>query len=191
MTDEALLYAVKKNFNIKEFVSKRVYKKYGESAWKFICPRLLETMVFIRKELNKPITINNWSSGGKFQQRGLRSNLGYIFYSKFKKSVMYLSAHVMGKAVDFDVQGMTANEVREWLVNHLVLPVLPVADASRVVEWYMQTPLSGELILHALVAINMNTALLLVLYPLAAGFIRLNNWVAKTDLTLKRTSAKR
>jgi hypothetical protein len=55
----------------------------------------------------------------------------------------------------------------------------------------MHTRLSGELLLHALVALNMNTALLLVLYPLAAGYIRLNNWVAKTDLALKRGSAKR
>ena len=81
--------------------------------------------------------------------------------------------------------------VREWCVNHLVLPLLPVAEASRVVEWYMQTSLSGELMLHALVAFNINTALLLVLYPLAAGFIRVNNWAAKTDLALKRNSAKR
>lgn len=81
--------------------------------------------------------------------------------------------------------------VREWLVNHLVLPVLPVADATRVVEWYMQTSISGELSLHALVALNINTVLLLMLYPLAAGYIRLNNWAAKTDLSLKRGSAKR
>ncbi len=81
--------------------------------------------------------------------------------------------------------------VRQWCVNHLVLPVLPVADAGALVEWYMHTRLSGELALHALVSINLNTALLLVLYPLAAGYIRLNNWVAKTDLALKRGSAKR
>ena len=81
--------------------------------------------------------------------------------------------------------------VREWCVNHLVLPLLPVADASRVVDWYMQTSFSGELALHALVSLNLNTALLLVLYPLAAGFIRVNNWAAKTDLALKRDSAKR
>jgi len=81
--------------------------------------------------------------------------------------------------------------MREWLVNHLVLPVLPVADAARVVEWYMHTSFSGELTLHALVVLNINAALLLVLYPLAAGYIRLNNWAAKTDLSLKRTSVKR
>ena len=81
--------------------------------------------------------------------------------------------------------------VREWCVNHLVLPALPVPDATQLVAWYTQTRLSGELLLHALVALNLNTALLPVLYPLFAGFIRWNHWMAKTDLTLKRTSAKR
>ena len=28
---------------------------------------------------------------------------------------MYLSAHVMGKAIDFDVKGMKATEVRDWV----------------------------------------------------------------------------
>ena len=29
---------------------------------------------------------------------------------------MYLSAHMFGKAVDFDVKGMTSVEVRGWIV---------------------------------------------------------------------------
>ena len=29
-----------------------------------------------------------------------------------------MSAHTMGKAVDFDVEGMTADEVRGWLAEH-------------------------------------------------------------------------
>lgn len=115
MTDEKIYKEIKEYFSIKELVSKKVYTKYGEGAWKFICPRLLHTLLIIRKEVNKPITINNWHIGGSFQQRGLRSNLSTIFMSKFKKGRMYLSAHVMGKAVDFDVQGMTAPGVRNWL----------------------------------------------------------------------------
>ena len=115
MTDEEIYKEIKKYFKIQEFVSKRVYKKYGEGAWQFICPRLLHTLLIIREGLGKPITINNWHNGGKFSQRGLRSNMGTIFYSKFKKGRMYLSAHIMGRAVDFDVKGMTAPEVRDWL----------------------------------------------------------------------------
>jgi len=115
MTDEQIYKEIKKYFKIQEFVSKKVYSKYGEGAWQFMCPRLLHTMLIVRKELNKPITINTWANGGKFSQRGLRSNLSSIFMSKFKKGRMYLSAHVMGKAVDFDVKGMTAEDVRMWI----------------------------------------------------------------------------
>ena len=81
--------------------------------------------------------------------------------------------------------------VRQWCVNHLVLPVLPAFDTQRVVDWYMQTDAAGELLLHALIVLNMNALLLPVLYPLAVGFIRLNNWVAKTNLDEKRRSVKR
>ena len=115
MTDEKIYTDIKKYFKVQEFVSDKVYKKYGESSWKFLCPRLLHTLLIIRKDLGLPMTINNWHIGGKFSQRGLRSNLSTIFMSKFKKGQMYLSAHVMGKAVDFDVSGMEAEEVRMWL----------------------------------------------------------------------------
>jgi hypothetical protein len=43
--------------------------------------------------------------------------------SKFRKGRMYLSAHVMGRAIDFDVKGMTAEQVRLWLVE--VEDILP------------------------------------------------------------------
>jgi hypothetical protein len=123
MTDEKIYEDIKKFFLIEEFVSPKVYKKHGERAWKFLCPRLLHTILIIRKEIGKPITINNWHTGGSFKQRGLRSNLGYIFLSKFKKGILYLSGHVLGVAVDFDVKGMTAQQVRVWLVqNQDILP---------------------------------------------------------------------
>jgi len=115
MTDRDIYKEIQEYFVVQEFVSSKVYKKHGDRAWKFICPRLLETMLFIRKELGRPVKINTWHIGGRFSQRGLRSNLGSIFLSKFRKGRMYLSAHVMGRAVDFDVQGMTAPEVRQWL----------------------------------------------------------------------------
>ena len=115
MEDKEIYEKIKEYFSAKEFVSKKVYSKYGEASWKFMCPRLLHTMLVIRELADEPITINNWSNGGKFSQRGLRSNMSTIFMSKFKKGRMYLSAHVMGKAVDFDIKGMTASAVRDWL----------------------------------------------------------------------------
>lgn len=93
--------------------------------------------------------------------------------------------------VPFLNQAIGGGIVREFLVNHLLLSWLPYEDAVRVVAWYMHTDLAGELLLHALLALNINVLLLPLLYPLAAGYIGVNNWAAKTDLTLKRNAAKR
>jgi len=123
MTDAEILHNIKQKFHISEFVGPQVYKKYGDDAWKFIDIRLLQTIDVLRYWIDKPITINNYYWGGSFKQRGLRTNLGSIFMGKFKKGILYLSAHVLGKAVDFDVQGMTAIEVRNWIVaNQKIFP---------------------------------------------------------------------
>lgn len=118
MTDEQILTGIKIHFCIEEFVSPRVFKKYGEDAWQFLDMRMLHTIYIVRELLGRRMTINNWKWGGKFTQRGLRSNLGYIFRSKFLKGIMYLSGHVLAKGVDYDVEGMTGTEVREFLVRN-------------------------------------------------------------------------
>ena len=118
MTDEKIFSEIKKYFCIEEFVSEKVYNKYGENAWQFLCPRFLHTILIIRVTLDRKITFNNWKWGGKFQQRGLRSNIGYIVLKMVKRMRLYLSAHVLGKGGDFDVEGMTALEVRHWILRH-------------------------------------------------------------------------
>lgn len=118
MTDNEILNRVKQYFVIQELVGVNTYNRYGKNAWKFIDIRLLHALLIIRQGIGKPITVNNWFFGGKFTQRGLRTNLQQIFKNYFKRGVLYLSAHVMGKAIDFDVEGMTANEVRIWLIQN-------------------------------------------------------------------------
>lgn len=115
LTDAEVLNLIKKYFCVQELVSPEVFNKYGETSWQFICPRLLRTILWVRTNLDKPLTINNWKWGGPFTQRGLRENTSDIVSKKTKSGRMYLSAHTMGKAVDFDVKGMSAEEVRMWL----------------------------------------------------------------------------
>ena len=107
-----------KYFKTEEFVSRVVYGKFGNSAIKFIDVDIIIVLTIIRETLDKPITINDWLWNGKFQQRGLRSNIDGIPSRMTKQGKLYLSAHVLGKAVDFDVEGMTALEVRNWIVNN-------------------------------------------------------------------------
>lgn len=106
---------LKKYFSIKELVDREVYAIHGERAWKFFDENALLCLLAVREGLNKPITINDWSWGGSMQQRGLRHNKSDLV---LRKSGIYLSAHMMGRAFDFDVEGMTAVEVREWIVEN-------------------------------------------------------------------------
>lgn len=104
-----------KHFVLQELVCQDVYNKYGTMAWQFLDNKLLETLEFIREHLGKPIIINNWHRGGHFSQRGLRCNLCPLVRDK---DTPYLSTHIFGQGVDFDVKGMTAKEVRRWIIKH-------------------------------------------------------------------------
>lgn len=122
-----------KNFGLKELVCPEVYNKYGETAWEFFDPHLLETLDRLRVALHKKIIINNWSAGGKFTQRGLRCNLCELVETKTKSKKIYMSSHILGKAVDFNVDGMTAEEVRKWIITHqneIPYPICLEADVS-------------------------------------------------------------
>ena len=109
---------IKDYFAIHELVGKRTYRKYGERAWRFLDYRTLSALLIIREGLDRPITVNNWYFGGSMQQRGLRTIVQQMIKNYFYKNKLYLSAHLLGKAVDFDVQGMTALEVRNWVLNN-------------------------------------------------------------------------
>jgi hypothetical protein len=49
---------------------------------------------------NEPITVNTWHKNGSFDERGLRCNLCELVKDK---TTVYLSAHSLGKAIDFNV----------------------------------------------------------------------------------------
>lgn len=114
---------IKEYFSIKEWVCPHVYDKHREYAWQFLDKRLLETMLVIRERIGKPIVINNWAKGGQHTQRGLRTNISPLVKEKTALDKLYMSAHIQGMAVDFNVIGMTTKEVHNWLVeNQIHLP---------------------------------------------------------------------
>ena len=106
---------LKKYFKIQELVCPDVYKRFGEQAWYFFDESLLRTILWLRKTINVPITINNWVNGGNFSQRGLRCNTCEMVKSKTRP---YLSAHILGKGVDLDVKGYTAQQTRDFIIEH-------------------------------------------------------------------------
>lgn len=120
MTRSDILKEIKDKgyFKAYELVDKTVYNKYGENSFKFMSTEILWFLLIVRKNLGLPMTINNWKSGGRFSQRGLRTNICSIVRKKVEKMLLYLSAHLFGRAVDFDVKGMSAEDVRMWIKDN-------------------------------------------------------------------------
>jgi hypothetical protein len=98
-----------KHFDIKELVDKQTYDKFGEQAWMFFDDRILITLDNIREYFNKPVTVNNWSVGGSYDSRGLRRPTDPTGAS--------FSQHRFGRAIDFSVKDMTADEVRKIILD--------------------------------------------------------------------------
>lgn len=114
-------------FSIKELVCKHVYERYGENAAMFLDDKLIETLNVIREQiLCAPMTVNNWHAGGNFTQRGLRCNICELVKSKTDAGKLYLSAHMLGKAVDCNVEGMTAEEARRLIIAKQELLPYPI-----------------------------------------------------------------
>lgn len=110
-------------FDLEELVCPHVFNKFGQIAWQFLDPRLLETIDKLRERLNKPIFVNSWDSGGKFDERGFRCIQCDLVKKAIQENRLYVSPHMTGQGVDFDVQGMLAEEVRQWIIkNQNILP---------------------------------------------------------------------
>lgn len=105
-------------FSIGEMVCSHVYDKYGERAWRFFDNRLLIILETLRDRINKPVFINSWQVHGEYSQRGLRCPQCQIVKDKVAAGELYMSAHTLGKAIDFDVEGLLSEEVRIWLIKN-------------------------------------------------------------------------
>ncbi|BCV28484.1 D-Ala-D-Ala carboxypeptidase family metallohydrolase [Shewanella algae] len=94
-----------KHFKIYELVDKKHIMIEVKKAWQLFDPRLLKLLDQLRELFDAPITVNNWFWGGQFSNRGLRTSAS-SYYRPY-------SQHSFGRAVDFDVKGLTADESRE------------------------------------------------------------------------------
>lgn len=104
-------------FQVRELVCEHTFSQWGERSWQFLDTAFLECLLVIRRDiLQLPMTCNH--SGAN--QRGLRCNRCELV--KGKDSV-YLSSHILGKAGDFSVQGLTAEQARQRIreMQHLLL----------------------------------------------------------------------
>lgn len=97
-----------KHFGIKELVSSETYKDRGEAAWELLDPEALKVLDHLREEFG-PTTCNDWSWGGRFQNRGFRD-------SNTTVGATY-SQHKMGRGFDVHFKNITVDAAREKLLD--------------------------------------------------------------------------
>lgn len=103
-------------FQVSELVCEHTYAKWGERSWQFLDTDYLACLLIIRRDiLQLPMICNH----GQADQRGLRCNMCPLV---FEKTGVYLSSHILGKAGDFTVKGLTAAQARQRIkeMQHLL-----------------------------------------------------------------------
>lgn len=115
-----ILKVIRPFFDIDELVCDHALAKFGEAAWEFLDTNYLHCLLVIRRDiLRSPMYCN----GRGATQRGLRCNMCQLVKSK---TYTYISAHILGKAGDFDVKGMTAEQARRLIIERQELLPCPI-----------------------------------------------------------------
>ena len=117
MTRDQILNAIRPYFDVEELVCSHTFAKWGENSWQFLDTDYLHCLLIIRRDiLKRPM----WCNGKGKTERGLRCNRCSTVRGK---SGVYLSAHCLGKAGDFTITGMTAEQARMLIKqNSALLP---------------------------------------------------------------------
>jgi hypothetical protein len=121
-----------RHFTLSELVCPHVLEAWGSMAWPWIDERLAMTIDFLRDQFKAPIYVNNYDMPEDvrlklglplFDERGLRCIQCDIVKKASKAGRVYCSSHIRFQAVDFNVHGMTPDNVSLWLLsNYLLLP---------------------------------------------------------------------
>ena len=133
MTRDEIIKALRKYFHISELVCKHTFAEWGEKAWQFLDSEYLSNLLVMRRDiLQLPMICNHDDA----HQRGLRCNKCQIVVDA--KDV-YLSSHVLGRAGDFTVQGLTAQEARSRIRNNAHLLPYPLRMEGGVTWLHIDT----------------------------------------------------
>ena len=112
MERSEIIGRLKAYFQISELVCPHILKKFGEDSWQFLDTAFLETLLVLRRDILKAPMIANT---GNNTQRGMRCNRCNMVRLK---SAVYVSAHVLGKAGDFIISGMTTAQAIEKIIEN-------------------------------------------------------------------------
>ena len=108
---------VSDHFQIREFVSGLIWATWKDSSHWFVQRHLIELAESIRVHFDKPMIINNWHTGGRFNYRGFRDD--FYYYNPngtVKKTSGHLSQHRFGNAIDFNIVGIDCDDIRSEII---------------------------------------------------------------------------
>lgn len=112
MKREEIIRELRSYFQISELVCGHTFSRWGERSWQFLNTDYLHALLVIRRDILQVPMICNHDGAS---QRGLRCNMCDLVKEKNRN---YLSSHILGKAGDFTVKGLTAQQARERIKNN-------------------------------------------------------------------------
>lgn len=133
MTREDIINQLRQFFQISELVCKHTFEEWDEKSWQFLDTEYLHNLLIIRRDILKAPMVCNHDGAN---QRGLRCNRCKLVK---EKKELYLSSHVLGRAGDFTVQGMTAQEARSAIRNNEHLLPYPLRMEGGVTWLHIDT----------------------------------------------------
>jgi hypothetical protein len=143
------------HFDLQEVVCPHVFYRYGIMAWQFRNPIQMKLMDWVRDRFG-PVFVNDWYEKYRdtdyikfiadkmihrqplipkdmpdrpklmLSERGLRCNICDLYLEKTTKGIIYMSGHGLGDADDYNVQGRTAEEIRQDLIKNQKLIPFPI-----------------------------------------------------------------
>lgn len=99
-----------RNFYLEELVHPDFLTIPGLSPVWLLDPRIIRLAQFVRDRFNKPVTINDWESGGAYRNSGLRP------FNSAEGAAW--SDHKFGRAIDVKVRDIEAREIQTDVIRN-------------------------------------------------------------------------
>lgn len=102
--------------------------------------------------------------------------------------IPFLMVFLLGAIPESKSLGIyTGGYIREWFLNHAVLPLMSNSMAMVVVNGFSRASYLEELALHFLVSLNVFAICFPFMYLAGTGIIHGYTWFSKTSLKQKHT----
>lgn len=118
------------NFHLDEFIDPSTYASRGEKSLSLMDHRIIVLAQWLLETLDKPITINNWATGGQYRESGLR-NFNTKTGAKW-------SQHKFGRAIDVKCKDATPKQIfavikahEQYLIDNQICTTIENTDYTK------------------------------------------------------------